>query len=349
MNFTAKQIAGYLKGEIVGDDGAKVNNVAKIEEGKAGCISFLANPKYTPYLYTTDSSIVLVNNDFVIEKEVKATIIKVEDAYKAFASLLDMYASAKEQPSGIDRKSKISRSAKVGKNAYVGAFTFIEKRAKVGNNAKIYPQVYIGNNVTIGDNVLLYPGVKIYEDCILGDNVTIHAGTIIGADGFGFAPSNSQDYKKIPQIGNVILEDNVEIGANSTIDRATMGSTIIRKGVKLDNLTQIGHNVEVGENTVMSAQCGVAGSTKIGKNCMFGGQVGVAPHITLADGTKVGAQSGVGSKVRKKDQTIFGSPAIDIRKAHKSIFIYKNLPEMNDKVKELEKELKEIKTLLSTK
>lgn len=349
MNFTAKQIAGYLKGEIVGNESVKVNNVAKIEEGKPGCISFLANPKYTQYLYSTESSIVLVNNDLDLEGEVKATMIKVDDAYKCFASLLDMYVAAKDQPKGIDKKTKIEKSAKVGKKPYIGTFTYIGHKSRVGDNAKIYPQVYIGNNVTIGDNVTLYPGVKIYEDCVLGNNVTIHAGSIIGSDGFGFAPSNANDYKKIPQIGNVILEDDVEIGANATIDRATMGSTIIRKGVKLDNLNHMAHNVEIGAHTVMAAQCGIAGSTKIGENCMFGGQVGIAPHTSIADGTKVGAQSGIATKIRKKDQVLLGSPAIDIRNAQKSIFLFKNLPDMNQKIKDLEKQLKELKELVDNK
>lgn len=347
MEFTAQIIAGFLNGTVEGDPNAKVHTVSKIEEGFSGSLSFLANPKYIPYIYTTESSIVLVNNDFVAEQPVKATLVRVANAYEAFASLLDLYAQSKQPKNGIEEPSFIHPSAKIGTDAYIGAFSYIAENAKVGNNVKIYPQVYIGNNVTVGNNCIFYPGVVIYEDCVIGNNCIIHAGAIIGADGFGFASGEDTNYKKIPQIGNVIIEDYVEIGANATVDRATMGSTILRKGVKLDDHVHIAHNVEIGENTVMAAQGGVAGSTKIGKNCMFGGQVGISPHIKIANGVKAGAQAGISGDVKKEGAILLGSPANDISKQRRSMAVYKNLPNLANKISELEKIVEELKARLS--
>jgi UDP-3-O-[3-hydroxymyristoyl] glucosamine N-acyltransferase len=291
MEFSAQQIADFLHGEVVGNPNVKVNNLSKIEEGKPSTISFLANPKYTHYIYNTEASIVLVNKDFVPEGEIKATLVKVDNAYACIAMLLNMVEQARPKHSGIEQPSHIDESVSIPENHYIGAFAYIAKGVTLGNNVCIYPQVYIGENVKIGDHVTLYPGVKIYHDCVLGNHVTLQAGCIIGSDGFGFAPT-SEGYQKISQIGNVVIEDNVEIGANTTIDRATMGSTFIRKGVKLDNLIQIAHNVEIGQNTVMAAQVGIAGSTKVGEHCMFGGQVGIAGHITIGNQVNIGAQSG---------------------------------------------------------
>lgn len=346
MEFTAQIIAGFLGGTVEGDPNIKVHTVSKIEEGFAGSLSFLANPKYIPYIYTTDSSIVLVNKDFVAEQPIKATLVRVNNAYEAFATLLDLYAQSKQPKSGIEQPSFVHPSAKLGTDLYLGAFSYVAEGAKVGNNVKIYPQVYIGSKVTLGDNCILYPGVIIYEECVIGNNCIIHAGAIIGADGFGFASSEATNYKKIPQIGNVIIEDYVEIGANATVDRATMGSTILRKGVKIDDHVHIAHNVEIGENTVMAAQSGVAGSSKIGKNCMFGGQVGVSPHIKIADGVKVGAQAGISGDIKKEGAILLGSPANDIGKQRRSMAVYKNLPDLASKISELEKTIEELKDRL---
>lgn len=343
MEFTAKMIAEFLQGQVVGNPDVKVNSVSKIEEGKPGTLAFLANPKYEDYLYTTKASIVLVNQTFEPQKNVEATLIKVADAYQAFAALLDLYVQSKPKKKGVDAQSSISASAKYGENAYIGAFAFIGNNVSIGNNAQIYPQVYIGDNVNIGDNVTLYPGVRIYEECKLGNQVTIHAGAVIGADGFGFAPNSDNNYKKIPQIGNVVIEDFVEIGANATIDRATMGSTIVRKGVKLDNLIQVAHNVEIGENTVMAAQTGIAGSTKVGKNCMFGGQVGLAGHITIADGVKIAAQAGIMSSLKVENEVVIGAPAFGYSDYMKSYVVFKQLPQLTKKIAQLEKELAELK------
>jgi UDP-3-O-[3-hydroxymyristoyl] glucosamine N-acyltransferase len=343
MEFTAKIVADFLKGKVDGNAEVKVTNVSSIEEGTPGTLAFLANPKYENFIYTTGASIVLVNKDFNPTKDVKATLIRVDDPYKSFASLLDLYQSSIPQKSGIDAKASISKTAKTGESCYIGDFAFVGENSKIGDNVKIYPQAYVGDNVTIGDNTILYPGVKIYNDCIIGEDCIIHAGTVIGSDGFGFAPTDA-DYKKIPQIGNVIIEDKVEIGANCAIDRATMGSTIIRKGVKLDNLIQIAHNVEVGEQTVMAAQTGISGSTKVGKRCMFGGQVGSSGHIAIADNVKVGAQSGIANSIKQEGIAVLGSPAIEIRKASRSIAAYKNLPELVSRLNQLEKELKELKS-----
>lgn len=342
MEFSAEMIASFLQGEIVGDQEAKVWSIAKIEEANSGDLAFLANPKYEHFLYSTGASIVLVNNDFTPKEEVKATLIKVEDAYKAFAGLLDLYIANKPQREGVSPQAAVSGEATIGENVYIGAFAVVEDGVVIGDNTKIYPHVYVGDNVKIGSNVILYSGVKIYEECQLGDNVILHSGVVIGADGFGFAPTDGV-YKKIPQIGNVILEDDVEIGANSCVDRATMGSTIIRKGVKLDNLVQVAHNVVIGENTVFASQVGVAGSTKIGKNCMFGGQVGIAGHITVADGTQITSQSGIGGSVKKEGQVLMGSPAFDASIARRSIVGYKNLPQIMTDIANLKTEVRELK------
>ncbi|MDX9725836.1 MAG: UDP-3-O-(3-hydroxymyristoyl)glucosamine N-acyltransferase [Bacteroidales bacterium] len=342
MEFNAATIAGFLKGEIVGDPETKVNTIAKIEEGREGALSFLANPKYEPYLYTTESSIVLVNKTFIPSEKVKPTLIKVENAYESFASLLQLVDQARPRKKGIHPTAVIEPSAVVGKDAYIGAHAYIGENCRIGDNCSVYPNVYVGDSAVVGHNCVLYPGVAIYHDCIIGSDCIIHAGSVIGSDGFGFAPQAGNTYMKIPQLGNVILEDNVEIGANVTIDRSTMGSTIIRQGVKLDNLIQIGHNVEIGENTVMAAQCGVAGSAKIGRNCMFGGQVGVAGHIKITDGTKVGAQAGIPSDIKTENSILLGTPAIDHRDFLKSSIIFKRLPEMNTKLNQLERKLENL-------
>lgn len=341
MEFTAKQIADFLNGEVVGNGDVVVNNVSKIEEGRQGTLSFLANPKYTHYIYTTDASIVLVNKDFEPEHEVKATLIKVDNAYSCIAMLLNMVEQARPKRSGIEEYAHIDSTVSIPEHHYIGAFAYLSRNVSLGDNVCIYPQVYIGDNVKIGNNVTIYPGVKIYHDCIIGNNCTIHAGAVIGADGFGFAPSSS-GYSKIAQIGNVILEDNVEIGANATIDRATMGSTIVHKGVKLDNLVQIGHNVEIGQNTVMAAQTGIAGSTKIGANCMFAGQVGVAGHISVGENVIVGAQSGIPNSV-ESNKTVMGYPAVPARDFAKSLVMQKRIPSLLDTVKELKREIEILK------
>ena len=346
MEFTAQIIADFLKGKIEGDPNTVVSGVSKIEDGKEKTLSFLANPKYEKYLYSTQSSIVLINNDIELRQKVNATLIRVENAYQAFASLLDLYAQQKPKPAGVDKNVSIDETAKIGENPYIGAFTYIGKNVKIGNNVNLYPQVYIGDNVVIGDNTTVYPGVKIYEECIIGSHCIIHASTVIGSDGFGFAPQNTEDYKKIPQIGNVILEDYVEIGSNVSIDRATMGSTIIHKGVKIDNLIQIAHNVEVGENTVMAAQSGIAGSTKIGKNNMIGAQAGLIGHISTAEDVKIGAQSGVASNIRKQGIVVLGSPAFDINESKKSMILLRYLPDMREKINNLENEFKLLKDSL---
>lgn len=340
MEFTANQIASLVNGIVVGDGNVTVKTFAKIEEGHAGAISFLANPKYTHYIYDTKSSIVLVKNDFEPEQEVSATLIKVEDPYATLAMLLDMVSKLlNPQPTGVEQPSYVSTGVEIPEEAYIGAFAYIGAGVKLGKGVKIYPQAYIGNNVSIGEGSIIYAGAKIYSGCQIGSNCVIHAGAVIGADGFGFAPTEN-GYNKIPQIGNVVIEDNVEIGANTTIDRATMGSTRIKRGVKLDNLIQIAHNVEVGEHTVMAAQAGVAGSAKIGQWGMIGGQVGVAGHITIGDKVSVGAQSGIPSNV-KSGSRLMGYPAVDAKDFMRQAVYVKNLGELNSRVKELEKKLKE--------
>jgi len=342
MEFTAATIAGFLKGEIVGDPNAKVNTIAKIEEGFEGSLSFLANPKYEQYIYSTKSTIVLVNKSFVPSDTVSATLIKVDDAYQSFASLLILVEQSKPKKKGIHPSAVIEPSAKIGNDVYIGAYAYIGENSVLGDNVSIYPQVYIGDNVSIAEGSKLYAGVKIYPDCVIGKKCTVHSGTVIGADGFGFAPQNADEFMKIPQLGNVILEDHVEIGANSAIDRATMGSTIIRKGVKIDNLIQIAHNVEIGENTVMAAQTGVSGSTKIGKNCMIGGQVGFAGHLKVADGAKIGAQTGIPNDIKQENAILMGYPAMDYKQFMRSSVIFKKLPELSQRVDSIEKKIDKI-------
>ncbi len=339
MDFKVTDIAAFLNGEIVGDGDAKVSTVSKIEEGKPGTLAFLANKKYENFIYETKASAVLVNRDFTPRAEISCTLIKVDDAYQAFASLLDLYVQAKASSKmGIEQPSFIAENATIGEEIYVGAFAYIGKKAKVGNNVKIYPQVHVGENVTIGDDCILYAGAKIYDDCVIGNRCIIHSGAVIGSDGFGFAPQKDGSYKKIHQIGNVILEDDVEVGANTTIDCGTMGSTIIHKGVKFDNLVQVAHNVEIGEHSVFAAHTGIAGSVKIGSNCMFGGQVGVAGHITVGNNVMVGAQSGITGNT-KDGEKLLGSPAIDIRNALRAYSLIKDLPEFRKDLIQLKKQV----------
>ena len=345
MEFSALQIATVLNGTIEGNPEVKVNNFSKIEEGKPGTLTFLANPKYEHFIYHTEASIVLVNNDFTPTEPIKATLIKVANAYASLAILLNMVEQAKEKKAGIDSTAYISTSAIIKENCYIGNFAYIGDNVKVGHNCKIYPNTYIGDNVTLGDNCVVYPHVTIYEGCIIGNNCILHAGCVIGSDGFGFAPEG-ESYKKIPQLGNVILEDNVEIGANTTIDRAVMDSTIIRKGVKLDNLVQIAHNVEVGENTVMAAQVGIAGSTKVGRHCMFGGQVGLSGHIHIADNVILGAQCGVISDV-KEQTTLLGAPAINAKNFMRSSAIFNRLPDIYRQINQMQRELEQLKKELN--
>ncbi len=341
MEFTAKQIAEFVQGKVEGNENAAVNTFAKIEEGVSGAISFLSNPKYTHYIYETQSSVVLVNEDVQLEKPVQATLIRVKNAYESVAKLLQLYESMKPKKVGIDPLASISSSAKIGENVYIGAFVCIGDNTVIGNGTQIYPHTVIGDHVTIGENGLFYPNVTIYQGCNIGNNVTIHAGSVVGADGFGFAPS-AGGYDKIPQIGIVVIEDNVEIGANTCIDRSTMGQTVIHKGVKLDNLIQVAHNCEIGDNTVMSAQVGLAGSTKIGKWCMVGGQVGFAGHIQIGDKTFVGAQSGIMRNI-KGNQELIGTPAIEPRAYFKAKALYSKLPEMYRQIAALQKEIDELK------
>jgi UDP-3-O-[3-hydroxymyristoyl] glucosamine N-acyltransferase len=343
MEFTAKAIAEFLNGEVVGNPEVKVNNVAKIEEAKAETLAFLANPKYTKYIYTTKASIVLVNKDFVPENNISATLIKVENAYESFAKLLELAEQARPVKQGISSLAFIEESAKIGDGVYIAPFVYIGENAVIEDNVKLFPHVFIDDNVVIKESSTLNSGVKIYHECIIGANCIIHAGAVIGSDGFGFAPDENNVYRKIPQLGNVVIEDNVEIGSNTTIDRATMGSTYIKKGAKLDNLNQIGHNVEIGENTVIAAQSGVAGSTKVGKNCQFGGQSGIAPHIQIADGVKVTPQAGIPNTIKEPGSIVMGTPAFNIREFQKSFIVYKQLPDLFKRVKELENELKKLK------
>jgi len=339
VKFTAKQISDILEGEVEGNPNEEVSMLSKIEEGAKGSLTFLSNPKYTPFIYTTKASVAIVNKGFIPEKEISTTLIKVEDSYKAFSKLLEYYNQVKLNKTGIENPHYISESANIGKDIYIGAFSYIGNNVSIGDNVKIYPNVFIGDNVTIGDNTILFAGSKIYSESIIRNNCIIHSGAIIGCDGFGFAPNERGEFKSVPQIGNVIIEDNVDIGAATTIDRATLGSTIIRKGVKLDNQIQIAHNVEVGENTVIAAQTGVAGSTKIGKGCMIGGQVGIVGHLTIGNNVRIQAQSGI-SRNLKDDETVQGSPALPYSDYNKSYVHFKNLSKLVDKVNELEKQLK---------
>lgn len=338
MKFTATQIAGILEGDIIGDPDVEVSKLAKIEEGTEGSLTFLANPKYKSYIYSTKASITIVNKTFEAENGLSTTLIKVEDAYKSFSKLLEYYNQIKMNKSGVEQPSFISESAKYGESIYVGAFTYIGDNVKIGNNVKIFPNTYVGDNVTIGENTVIFAGAKIYSECIIGNNCVINSGAIIGADGFGFMPNEKGEYSKVPQTGNVVLEDYVDIGAATTIDRATLGSTIIRKGVKLDNQIQIAHNVEIGENTVIAAQTGVAGSSKIGKNCQIGGQVGIAGHITIGNNVKVQAQSGIGRNVAD-NEILQGSPSFAYSDWNKSYVYFKNLPKIVKTINDLEKKV----------
>jgi UDP-3-O-[3-hydroxymyristoyl] glucosamine N-acyltransferase len=336
MKFTAEQIAGILEGEVVGNPNAEVSKLSKIEEGVEGSLTFLSNPKYNNYLYTTKATITIVNAAFFPEGEITTTLIKVEDAYLAFSKLLEFYDQAKGNKVGIEQPSVLSESAKYGDNFYLGSFAYIGSNVVMGNNVKIHPNCFIGDNVVIGNNVTIFAGAKVFSDTEIGNNCAIHSGTIIGADGFGYAPNQDGTFTKIPQIGNVIIEDNVNIGSCTTIDKATMGSTIIRKGVKLDNQIQVAHNVEIGENTVIAAQTGIAGSTKIGKNCMIGGQVGVAGHLTIGDNVRIQAQSGIGRNI-KDGEIVQGSPAFGYTDFSKSYVHFKNLPKIMTEFEELKK------------
>lgn len=341
MEFTAKQIAEFVQGKIEGDENVSVNTFAKIEESAPGAISFLSNPKYTHFIYDTKSSIVLIDESVELEKEVSATLIRVKSAYEAVAKLLQLYESMKPQKKGIHSLAFISPSAKIGKDCYIGAFAYIGENVEIGDGCKIYPHATIEDNSKLGNDCSIFPNVTIYHSCHLGNNVTIHAGSVIGADGFGFAP-NTEGYAKIPQIGIVTIEDNVEIGANTCVDRSTMGSTYLRKGVKLDNLVQIAHNTDIGENTVMSAQVGIAGSTKVGAWCMFGGQVGIAGHVKIGDKVFLGAQSGVPGGL-KDNQTLIGTPPMEPKAYFKSQAIFRKLPELYKQINSLQKELDELK------
>lgn len=341
MKFTAKQIAAFIQGEIVGNENAEVYTFAKIEEGTPGALSFLANPKYAEYIYTTQSSIVLVNKDFEAQKEISATLIKVDNAYESLAKLMMLYESSKPRKQGISSLASISSSAKIGENVYIAPFAVIGDNCEIGDNCMIHDGVSIGDGAKVGDNCILYAHVTIYHDCRIGNNCILHSGCVIGADGFGFAPT-SGGYEKIPQTGIAVLEDNVEIGANTCIDRATMGSTIVHSGVKLDNLVQIAHNDEIGSHTVMAAQAGVAGSTKIGEWCMFGGQAGISGHCTIGNRTTVGPQCGtIGSL--KEGETVLGSPAMDAKEYIRAAAYLKRLPEMNKTIKQLKQEIEELK------
>jgi len=342
MKYTAKQIAQYLKGEVDGDPKVKVNDISKIEEGKPGSLSFLANPKYTPYVYETDASVVLVKKDFKPEKKVKATLIRVDDPYQAFAGILKMVNESVHNKKGKEEPHFIGKDSKIGKGIYLGAFAYIGHNVKIGKNCKIYPNSYIGDNVQIGDNVTIYAGVKIYHACSIGNNCIIHAGAVIGSDGFGFAPDDKGNFHKIEQVGIVRIEDDVEIGANTTIDRATMGETLIKKGAKLDNLIQVAHNVSIGEKTVSAAQVGISGSTKVGSGCMFGGQVGIAGHLTIGDRVNIAAKAGVPGNV-KSGETIMGSPAIPAREFKRSFIMQKHLPDMREDIMKLKREIAALK------
>ena len=343
MQFTAHELSLLLNGTVEGDAAVTVNQLAKIEEAGPGSLSFLANPKYEQFLYTTNASAVIVNDDYLLTSPVKATLIRVNNAYSAISILLEKYNSLKLHKTGIEQPSFIHPSAKIGDEVYVGAFAYIGPNVKVGNNCKIYPHSYLADDVVLGNNVTLFPGVKVYYDCVIGNNVIIHSGTIIGSDGFGFAPAGDGTYSKISQIGNVIIEDDVEIGSNTTVDRATMGSTIIRKGVKLDNLVQVAHNVEIMANTVVAAQSGISGSTKVGENCIIGGQVGIVGHISIAKGSQIQAQSGISRTLAEENKRWMGSPAAPYNEHMRSQIVFQRLPTLEKRVNELEKLIAELK------
>lgn len=341
MKFTASQIANILEGEVEGNPTVEVYKLSKIEEGTEGALAFLSNPKYANYIYSTEASVVIVNHSFVPEQDIKCTMIRVEDAYESFSKILEYYNQVKLMKSGIEPHTIVSETATYGDNMYLGSFSYIGQNVKIGHNVKIYPNTFIGDNVIIGDDTIIFAGVRIYSESEIGKNCTLHSGTIIGSDGFGFAPTKDGGFTKIPQIGNVIIEDWVEIGACTTIDRATLGSTIIRKGVKLDNQIQIAHNVEIGENTVIAAQTGVAGSTKIGKNCMIGGQVGISGHLTIGNHVRIQAQSGVGRNI-KDHEILQGSPTFGYSDFSKSYVHFKNLPKIVAELEALKKQLSNI-------
>ncbi len=337
LEFTASQIAGILEGEVEGNPEIAVHKLAKIEEGEKGSLTFLANPKYTSFIYSTDASITIVNKDFIPEQELKTTLIKVDDAYKSFSKLLEYYNQVKNNKTGLESPIYLSDTAVYGKDFYLGAFSYLGNNVKIGNNVKVYPNVYVGDNVIIGDNVIVFAGAKIYSETIIGNGCVVHSGAIIGADGFGFTPNKEGVYSKVPQTGNVILEEDVDVGAGTTIDRATLGSTILRKGVKLDNQIQIAHNVEIGEHTVIAAQTGIAGSTKIGKYCLIGGQVGIAGHIVIGDRVRIQAQSGIGRNI-KDDEVLQGSPAFAYSDYNRSYVHFKNLPRLVNRLNDIEKQ-----------
>ncbi len=340
MKFTAEQIAGILEGEVVGNPNAEVHKLSKIEEGTHGSLTFLANPKYQQYIYSTEATIAIVNKSFEPEGTIQTTLIKVDDAYKSFSKLLEYYNQVKLMKSGIEQPSVIGDGTVYGENLYLGSFCYVGKNVKIGNNVKIYPNSFVGDNVIIGDNTILFAGVRVYSETEIGNNCTVHSGSIIGSDGFGFAPNEEGIYSKVPQIGNVILEDNVDVGAGTTIDRATLGSTIIKKGVKLDNQIQIAHNVVIGENTVIASQTGIAGSTKIGSNCIIGGQVGIVGHITIGNGVRIQAQSGVGRNI-PDGETIQGTPALGYADFNKSYVHFRNLPKIVADINELKEKSKQ--------
>lgn len=344
MQFTAAQIAAIINGTIEGDASATVDSFGKIEEAKAGQLTFLANPKYIDFLYTTQASLIIINDALVLKQPLRATLLRVPDAYSAFATLLFTYQQLKNQQlSGIQDPVYIDKSAIMGNNTFIGAFAYLGENVKLGDDVKIYPNAYLGNNVSVGNGTIIHAGVKIYPDCVIGNLVTIHSGAVIGSDGFGFAPQADGTFKKVPQIGNVVIEDKVEIGANATIDRATIGSTIIREGAKLDNLIQVAHNVEVGNNSVIAAQAGVSGSTKIGNNVMIGGQAGIVGHIQIADGSKINAQSGVSKSIKFPNSIVTGSPAHDYTAALRSQALNRNLPGLEKRLSELERLIKLIR------
>ncbi len=340
MKFTAKQISELINGKIDGNPDAIVTDVSRIEEGLPNTLTFLSNPKYNNYIYTTNASVVIVNNSFIAEKPIKATLIRVEDAYQSIAKLMQFYEASLPKKSGIEEPSFINKTAKLGDFIYIGAFAYIGENVTIGNNSQIYPQAYIGDGVTVGDNTIIYSGAKIYKGCKIGSNCIIHSGAVIGSDGFGFAPNSNGKFDKIPQLGNVIIGNFVEIGANTTIDRATMGSTIINEGTKLDNLIQVAHNVEIGKNSVLAAQVGIAGSSKIGNNAMFGGQVGVSGHLKIADNVKIAAQSGISKNIIKENSVQMGSPSFDASQFNKSYVIFRKLPELYKKLNEIEQQIK---------
>ncbi|MET4083317.1 UDP-3-O-[3-hydroxymyristoyl] glucosamine N-acyltransferase [Pedobacter sp. UYP30] len=345
MQFTAQTISDFLNGSIEGDAEVLVGELSKIEDGKEGSLSFLSNPKYESFLYGTQASVVLVSKDFKPAHPYKPTLIRVDNPYSAFTVLLDKYnerINAKTNEQGVEQSAFIHPTAKIGKNVFIAAFSYVAEQVEIGDNVKIYPQTYIGQNTKVGEGCIFHPGVKIYHNCIIGNKVIVHANTVIGSDGFGFAPQPDGTYNKIPQIGNVIIEDNVEIGANTAIDRATLGATIVRKGAKIDNLIQLAHNVEIGQNTVLAAQSGVSGSTKIGPNSVVGGQVGIAGHLNLAKGTQIGAQAGVNFNISEENKQWHGSPAQPLRNWMRSSVIFKHLPDIKKRIDLLEQEIKRL-------